>query len=160
MPPRRTLDIRLATQVDAGPKDVYRALTSARQLCCWWLERAETDARSMGRLRMVWAPQGRRAGREARGVFVDLEPGSKVAWLLEPKWRRKGEPALSSFFIEEHGKGSMVTVVQAGFSAAKSGQSVVAGARTGWEDCLGKLKLYLEEGRVCKNALVKLEELS
>ena len=76
-----TLDIRLSASIRAKPEQVYRALTSARELCVWWLARAETDARNMGHLRMVWPSRGRGDGSEVSGVFVDLEPGQKVAWI-------------------------------------------------------------------------------
>ena len=83
-----------------------RALTSATELCRWWLQGAETDARSGGRLRMVWPKLkyecdkngGSRNGRifpphaamgDSEGCFVDLEPGRKVAWM----WRQSGRRA-------------------------------------------------------------------
>lgn len=151
-----TRDIRIGTPVSAAPEDVYRALTSARELCAWWLERAETAARNMGRFRMVWSPGGRRARSEATGVFVDLEPASKVAWIIDPDSRPSGWPALVSFFIEARRRGCEVTVVHAGFSGAPSRRRVHDSARVGWEDCLAKLKLYLEKGKTRKAERLRL----
>ncbi|MFH1725076.1 MAG: SRPBCC domain-containing protein [Elusimicrobiota bacterium] len=151
--PRRSFpasDIRFSASLKAKPEQVYRALTSARELCVWWLERAETDARNMGRMRMVW-PAGRRCdGIEARGVFVDLDPGRKVAWILDDGSRTRGVPALVSFFIEGKGRGAQVTLVHAGFSSAPSRERLLRRYQEGWEDCLAKLKLYLDAGKICK----------
>lgn len=148
MPKRRTADIRIAVSVRTEPAEVYRALTSARELCSWWLDRAETDARNMGRWRMGGAP-----GRgEARGLFVDLEPGRKVALIEDDGTRLKGFPPLTTFFLEKKGRATEVTLVAAGFTSPQT----LAAARARWEDCLAKLKLYLETGRACKSQTLAL----
>lgn len=148
MPKRRSADLRLFVSVRAEPSEVYRALTSARELCAWWLERAETDARNMGRWRMAGAP-----GRgEARGLFVDLEPQRKVALMEDDATRPKGDPPLTTFFLEKKGRATEVTVVCAGFAAPKP----LAASRARWEDCLAKLKLYLETGRARKTETLAL----
>ncbi|MFA6030458.1 MAG: SRPBCC domain-containing protein [Elusimicrobiota bacterium] len=154
MPPSRTRDVRVAVAIKAAPERAYQALTSARELCLFWLERAETDARSLGRLRMVWAAQGRRKD-EASGVFVDLEPGRKVAWLLDARCRRGGRiPALVSVFLDPQGRGTQATVLHAGFAAD---DELLAFYRARWEDLLAKLKRHLEGRRVDKSRLLSLE---
>lgn len=155
--PVRTQDIRVTAFIKTRPDQVYRALTSARELCVWWLDRAETEARNMGRLRMVWpGPKG--AAGEATGVFVDLEPGRKVAWIWDSPPRPRGIPALVTFHIELKPRGAQVTVVHAGFSAAPSRQKLLASCRTGWEDCVAKLKLYLEAGKTFKAERLTLSD--
>jgi uncharacterized protein YndB with AHSA1/START domain len=159
----RTRDLRFTVRIKAKPEQVYRALTSATELCRWWLQGAETDARSVGRFRMVWPrvkrhdgdgaervfpPNGAALG-DSEGTFVDLEPGRKVAWLWKLP-RRCRFPALSSFFIQPHGRGCEVTLLHAGFSCRPVADKAYAGCAEGWEDCLSKLKLYLETGRTCK----------
>ena len=154
---RRTSDVRFSASIKAQPTEVYRALTSARELCVWWLDRAETDARNMGRWRMEWPPSnGHKTRLEASGVFVDLEPGRKVAWIQDDRSRPPGVPPLVTFFIEKKGRGSDVTLVHAGFSSAPGRAAVLAAWRGGWEDCLAKLKLYLETGRAKKGELLSL----
>ena len=148
MPKRLTSDIRLVVSVRTEPAEVYRALTSARELCTWWLERAETDARNMGRWRMGGVP-----GRaEARGLFVDLEPARKVALLEDEGTLLKGDPPLVTFFLEKKGRATEVTLVQAGFTSPKPMEA----ARGRWEDCLAKLQLYLETGRGKKTGTLVL----
>lgn len=146
-------DVRVSAFVKADPGQVYRALTSARELCVWWLDRAETDARNTGRFRLVWPAGCKGLGPEARGVFVDLEPGQKVAWMLDGKGATRGLPPLVSFFIEKKPRGCQVTVVHAGFSGTGSQPKAARGA---WEDAVAKLKLYLETGRVRKPERVRL----
>src|SRR5687767_2579636 len=97
-----TRDIRLSAAIRAKPELVYRSLTSARELTRWWLQGAETDARNAGRLRLIWPRVRARKGirgpgfGEREGVFVDLEPARKVAWLWKPARGEKGVPALTS----------------------------------------------------------------
>lgn len=157
--PSRTCDIRISTAIKAEPGEVYRALTSARELCLWWLDRAETEARNMGRFRMVWPAGVRGNGSEAAGVFADLEPGSKVALALDAQSRPRGMPALVSIFIEAKPKGAELTLIHAGFSASPSRRRLLETARESWEDGLAKLRLYLESGKTCKSDRLTFADL-
>ncbi|MCR4295673.1 MAG: SRPBCC domain-containing protein [Elusimicrobia bacterium] len=159
-----TRDIRLAATIRAKPELVYRGLTSARELTRWWLEGAETDARNAGRLRMIWPVKRAKAGvrcpgfGEREGVFVDLEPARKVAWLWKPARGEKGAvPALASFFILPARGGSEVTFLHSGFPSSPGGDALYEGYARAWEDGLAKLKLYLETGRTCKLECLDLE---
>lgn len=158
-----TRDIRLAAVIRAKPELVYRSLTSARELTRWWLLGAETDARNAGRVRMIWprvrGKDGTRAAGfgEREGVFVDLEPGRKVAWLWKPVRNERGVPALTSIFVLPARGGSEVTLLHAGFSSAAKADELYHGYARAWEDGLAKLKLYLEAGRTCKLEAVDLE---
>lgn len=153
-----TRDIRLAATIRAKPELVYRSLTSARELTRWWLQGAETDARNAGRLRMIWPRvKGLTGFGEREGVFVDLEPARKVAWLWKPARGEKGVPALTSIFVLPARGGSEVTLLHSGFSAAASADALFNGYARAWEDGLAKLKLYLETGRTCKLESVDLE---
>ena len=164
-PRGKTRDLRFTVRIKAKPEQVYRALTSATELCRWWLAGAETDARNVGRFRMVWPKVQRKAEDkgarafppngvamgDSEGYFVDLEPGRKVAWMWKLP-RNCRYPALSSFFIQPRGAaGSEVTLLHAGFSSKPAADRAYAGCAEGWEDCLAKLKLYLETGRTCKS---------
>lgn len=169
-PKSKTRDLRFTLAIKAKPDLVYKALTSATELCRWWLAGAETDARNTGRFRMVWPAVKRRHGRgerlfppnvalgDSEGFFVDLEPGRKVAWMWKlPRSNRY--PALSSFFITPRGRGSEVTLLHAGFSAKPEHDKYFIGCADGWEDCLAKLKLYLETGRTCKSQALTFDGL-
>ena len=173
-PKARTRDIRFTLKIKAKPEQVYRALTSATELCRWWLQGAETDARNSGRFRMVWpklrrpSAQADAPGRErafpqsvalgdSEGFFVDLEPGRKVAWMWKP--RKRTYPPLSSFFIVPAGRGSEVMLLHGGFSSSRSADKYYRGCCEGWEDCLAKLKLYLETGRTAKSQTLTFDDL-
>ncbi|MFA5140664.1 MAG: SRPBCC domain-containing protein [Elusimicrobiota bacterium] len=158
-PSVETADIRISAFVRAKPEQVYRCFTSARELCVWWLDRAETEARNMGRFRMVWPSKGGGKDVEAAGVFVDLEPGTKVAWIWDKPSRPRGVPALITFHIESRPRGSQVTVVHAGFSSAGPGEKLLRRYRESWEDCLAKLRLYLETGKTRKAERLKLADV-
>lgn len=157
-----TRDIRLAAFIRAKPEMVYRALTSARELTRWWTAGAETDARNAGRVRMVWPKARVRGARapgfgEREGVFVDLEPARKVAWLWKAARGEKGVPPLTSIFVLPARGGSEVTLLQSGFSSAAGADRLYQDYTGAWEDGLAKLKLYLETGRTCKTESVDLE---
>ncbi len=164
----KTRDIRLTVKIKATPKKIYQTLTSARALCRWWLEGAETNAKNMGRFRLLWPtiktgdeklkrvfPPHTATG-EVTGIFVDLEPGKKISWIWEvsPKWKH---PPLSTIFIEAHGNHCEVTLVHPGFSTRPRLAKYSIGARAGWEDCLAKLKTYLETGKTVKNQALTLK---
>ena len=167
--PSKTRDIRLSVEIKASPKRIYQALTSARALCRWWLEGAETDAKNLGRLRLVWPQIKMKDGEtrrafppytaqgEVKGVFVDLELGKKIAWIWEvtPKWKH---PPLSTIFIEAHGQHSKVTLIHPGFSTKPRLAKYLMGACAGWEDCLAKLKTYLETGKTMKSQILALKD--
>lgn len=165
----KTRDLRYCLRIKAKPDQVYRCLTSATELCRWWLLRAETDARSAGRFRMVWprvySPNGSRlfpphaAVGESEGHFVDLEPGRKVAWMWKQTRRRGFIPPLSSFFIQPKRGGCEVTLLHSGFAARPEADKYYQGCAEGWEDCLSKLKLYLETGRTCKTQVLTFSAL-
>lgn len=165
MPSVRTRDLRLTVNIRAKPEQVYKALTSARELCRWWLQGAETDARNMGRLRLVWPRIKEGAASfpphvavgESEGVFVDLEPNRKVAWVWKLPRSRSAVPPLSSIFMTPHGRKTEVTLLHAGFAVGAAGDKAYEGCSAGWEDCLAKLKLYLETGKTCKTERLSLE---
>ncbi len=159
----KTRDVRFAVMMRAQPKAVYQSLTSARELTRWWLLGAETDARNAGHVRMVW-PRVRHgdgdicAGLgEREGLFVDLEPEKKVAWMFSPVRGDRRAPPLVSIFIDKRRNGCEVTLLHAGFKSAPSYDELYEGYARAWEDGLAKLKLYLETGRTCKSECVDLE---
>ncbi len=164
----RTRDLRLCVDINAKADEIYRALTSATRLCRWWLEGAETDARNTGRFRMVWPKLKASDSRlpfpphvacgESEGVFVDLDPGRKVAWLWKAA-RKKDIPLLASFFIRPKRRGCEVTLVHAGFPKNRASDKRYAGCASGWEDCLAKLKLYLESGKSCRSQVLTLDDV-
>lgn len=159
----KTRDVRFAVKLRAEPAAVYQALTSARELTRWWLLGAETDARNAGRVRMVWprvrCSDGTRCAGlgEREGVFVDLEPAHKVAWLFKPVRGDRRAPPLVSVFIDKRRGGCEVTLLHAGFKSAPSYDELYHGYARAWEDGLAKLKLYLETGRSCKMETVDFE---
>jgi len=157
----RTRDLLFSVRIQAKPGQVYHALTSARELCRWWLLGAETDARNSGRLRMVWPKRPGRRGvfGEREGCFVDLEPERKVAWIWRSPARQNRVPSLCSFFILPKRRGCEVTLLHAGFSSRPAADRVYCGFAQGWEDALAKLKLYIETGRTCKHEVLTLAGL-
>jgi hypothetical protein len=71
--------------------------------------------------------------------------------------RRSAVPPLSSFFIIPSGRGSEVTLVHGGFPSRPTVDKCYVGAAQGWEDCLAKLKLYLETGKTFKSQVLTFD---
>ncbi len=170
----RKRDLRIALSLRGKAAAVYKALTSARELCYWWLQGAETDAKNGGRFRMVWPKIGnarshaakergffppQAAAGEGQGTFVDLEPGRKVSWLWRlSAYKRRRLPALTSFVIAPAGRGSCeLTLLHKGFSGSPEAQETFRRCELWWGDCLAKLKLYLETGKVRKTEFLFLD---
>lgn len=139
-------DIRLTARIPAPPEKVYEAFTSPKALRSWWVEEAESEPRNLGRVRLVWRESARVTGRsksawfrEARGVYVDLEPGRKVAWVWDRRGLPAGVPSLTTVFIEPAGgQEADVTVLHAGFPAAS--KTSAAACERLWSDCLARLQ--------------------
>jgi uncharacterized protein YndB with AHSA1/START domain len=155
---------------------VYKALTSARELCAWWLKGAETAATNGGRFRMVWPKIDERAGLaavkrgrfppqassgEGLGVFIDLDLGRRVSWQWRlSAYKRRRIPPLTSFLIAPAARGvCRLTLLHAGFSARPDAHESYRRSRLWWEDCLTKLKLYLETGKTRKTEFLSLDAL-
>ncbi len=162
--------------VRSKARAVYKALTSARELCAWWLKGAETAAKNGGRFRMVWpkidehaAPAAAKKGffppqassGEGSGIFIGLEPGRRVSWQWRlSAYKRRRLPRLISFVIDPVARGACrLTLLHAGFSERPEAQESYRRSRLWWEDCLAKLKLYLETGKARKTEFLSLDDL-
>ncbi|MFA6093587.1 MAG: SRPBCC domain-containing protein [Elusimicrobiota bacterium] len=145
--PGTSKDIRVSVRLRCSPEQAYEALTSERGLLLCGLSRAKTDARSRGRFRMVWPRNAVHGDLEASGVFVDLDPGNKAAWLFDEKrsFGKVGMPALVNIFIEPCGRGARATLVHPGFPAGEdAGQ---AAFRSLWTELLDGLRSRFSGGR-------------
>ncbi|MBI3505926.1 MAG: SRPBCC domain-containing protein [Proteobacteria bacterium] len=153
-------DVRIVADVKAPPADVYRAATSARQLCAWWADRAETQIRNGGRFQFEWPEDMDKSATRGRGTFVDLDPGRKLSWLWEPDSLPRGVPLLTTLFLEPARAGCRVTLVHAGFPAEGAAAKAFSSYSRGWEDFVAKLALYVERGATCKGERLSLADLA
>ncbi len=142
-----TRDIRADVTVKAAPERVWRALTSSRELGRWWGCSAIADPRNGGEVKLRWSgpasdsyPQGLGA---LEGIFVDLEPGRKVAWIWKLPADLGDVPPLSSVFLTPIKGGCEVTALHSGFEAGAADNHREAFAR-GWAGALRRLRSYLE----------------
>lgn len=103
-------------------------------------------------MRLRWRGRGAGEGRnkypqglgEVRGVFVDLQPGRKVAWLWEAQAPGPGTPRLVSFFILPSGRSSEVSIQHCGFEPGPGAEPLFKGFKAGWTDALSRLKRHVE----------------
>lgn len=91
--------------LDAGPEDVWRALTEPDQLDGWLGEQAEIELEPGGALRLLDPVDGERTG------WVEVaEPRRRLAvW-----WQAEGDAEATrvQFDIEEHEEGTALKVVE------------------------------------------------
>ena len=136
------LELRLHRDLDAGPDQVWRALTDPAALAAWfWPERlsptAEVDLEEGGRYRIASPP----ADMAASGKFVELEAPRRLVCT----WGWDGEDAetLVTIVLAPAGGGTRLDLVHEGFADEQARDDHVQG----WTDCLDRLPGWLASDR-------------
>ena len=102
-------------QVAASPERVWEVLTTPEYLPRWFTaDKAEIDLRPGGSLVLVWAEHGTGYARVER---VEKPTLFSFRWALEPEVEpSSGEETLVEFTLTEKGDGTLLRVVESGFS--------------------------------------------
>ena len=103
------------TEITAPPERVWEVLTQAEYVGRWFgADKAEIDLRPGGSFVMTWAEHGVGLARVER---VEEPALFSFRWGLEPGVEPKpGEEALVEFTLAPRGDGTLLTVVESGFS--------------------------------------------
>ena len=103
------------TVVAAPVQRVWEVLTQAEYVGRWFgADKAEIDLRPGGSFVMTWAEHGVGLARVER---VEEPPRVSFRWALEPGLEPKaGEETLVEFTLAEKGDGTLLRVVESGFS--------------------------------------------
>jgi uncharacterized protein YndB with AHSA1/START domain len=101
--------------VAAPPERVWEVLTRPEYLPRWFTaDRAEIDLRPGGTLQLTWAEHGTGLARVER---VEEPTLFSFRWALEPGVEpTPGEETLVEFTLAEKGDGTLLRVVESGFS--------------------------------------------
>ncbi|GGM13937.1 SRPBCC domain-containing protein [Nakamurella endophytica] len=157
--PQRTADpsldrIERSVRIDATVDKVWAALTRADLLARWFGQRVTLEARVGGRLTLHWdTPRDvRPEDRDCYGTFLadvtELEEGRVFAfrWALRADLEPDaGNSTLVRFTLRPDGSGTLLTVVESGFSelTAVDPTETVRKNTEGWAFELGELVEYL-----------------
>ncbi len=132
--------------VRAEPERVYDALTTAEGLDGWFTTGSEIDARAGGSVRFRWKDWGvdRYTGDDGGPVLEASRP-SRFAF----QWHTEGSPdRLTTVTIDlaAHPDGTVVRLVEEGFTDTDIGRQRLLENATGWGEALTLLKFYVEHG--------------
>jgi uncharacterized protein YndB with AHSA1/START domain len=132
--------------IHASPAEVYRALTDAADLQCWFVTEAAIDLRPGGLFRWVF---GRATDDPSQPPLVTA--GQFVALVKQESVRLRFaiedlETELE-FRIDPWRDGAVLTVTHAGFPGDEEWDETFRAIDRGWQTELHVLKVYLERGR-------------
>lgn len=133
-------------QIEAPIERVWAALTEAKHVAQWFGDSAEIDLRPGGKAVFGWSQYG---------VYRAVVEGVRPPTFFSYRWARKtdtdpadGDSTLVEFTLAASGTGTLLTVVETGFTswdAPEQDQAKGAAENTlGWADELGELKEYAE----------------
>lgn len=152
---RRNLEIDM--DLDAGPEEVWRALTEAQRLRSWFPLQAEVDPGLGGTIHMSWD-----GAWESDLEIRAWEPGKHLRttwpWTIEDGLVGVENEVVVDYFIEARaGGGTRLRLVHSGFPVGDEWEDIFDGTRRGWSFELRSLKHYLEnhDGRSRRVARVR-----
>lgn len=135
--------IRQQINIDASPRVVWRALTTAEGLTSWWVDEARVDARAGGIIVLV-SEDDDGEPMEERGVFLEVRPTRKleIAWDNVGKAITKGSRV--QFQLARDGDETRVVVVHSGGEAIEDAEANEQLTK-GWRSALKALRSALED---------------
>jgi len=136
--------VRQQINIAAGPRTVWRALTTAEGLTSWWVDEARVDARAGGRVVLV-SEDDEGEPMEERGVFLEIRPTRKleIAWDSTGKAVTKGSRV--QFQLARDGDETRVLVVHSGGEALED-EEAREQINKNWRSALKALRSALEDG--------------
>ena len=136
-------DIVHSTYIAVAPDEVYKTLTSGEAWDAWFTEGATVDARKGGSIQFRWKDFGaERWTTEDGGPVLQAIPNSKFSF----QWSPGQNPTTVCITLHAQGPGTLVKLVESGYSCEDQDLKVFVGCATGWGEALTLLKFYLEHG--------------
>jgi uncharacterized protein YndB with AHSA1/START domain len=147
--------IERSVHIGASPAKVWRALTEADLLARWFGERMTVDLRVGGELTLHWdvpadvRPEDEICYGTFRAVITEIEPERVLAF----RWALRAEldpvPGTATdvrFTLRADGTGTLLTVVESGFSTLTVADPRATRAKNtdGWAWELGELVRFLD----------------
>ncbi|ALG11360.1 SRPBCC family protein [Kibdelosporangium phytohabitans] len=135
--------VRRDVAIAAPIERVWAALTEDKHVQEWFGEEAEIDLRPGGAIVFGWTAYGRN-----HGVVEAVEPPHRFSyWWARPSDTdpAPGNRTLVEFTLSEQDGGTLLRVVESGFSTLTEGKEQAVQDNTqGWQQELDELRAYLE----------------
>jgi uncharacterized protein YndB with AHSA1/START domain len=130
--------IRQEVTIDAPVDVVWRAITEADQLACWFPVEAQVEPGLGGSVWLSWG-----GGTEGRAPITAWEPDRRFGWTEE-----RGPHKLAvDFLLEARGGTTIVRFVQSGFGDSSDWDDEFHLTEGGWSYFIQHLRWYLERHR-------------
>jgi uncharacterized protein YndB with AHSA1/START domain len=138
-------------EIKAPIDKVWDAITMPEHLGAWFGDSGATvDLRVGGELSMTWKEHG-----TGWAVIDVIEPKTRFVWRWARSAEKKptpGDQTTVEFTLQESGSGTLLRVVESGFTTLDMDETAQAAAREdnvgGWESETNELKDYVEAGKV------------
>ena len=133
-------------EIEATPKQVWRALTDADQLTGWYVERAEVEPRAGGKYFISWGE-----GMDGWGKIDVWEPPHRLRLVHLPAGGGDPgpndppleEPIIEEYTIEASGGTTVLRMVNSGIPDSADWDSFYDGTDVGWDGFFLALRHYL-----------------
>jgi uncharacterized protein YndB with AHSA1/START domain len=136
-------DIVASTYIDASQQRVYGCLTTAEGWNSWFTKETTVDLRPGRTIRLVWKNWGvLHTDLEECCKIIEVEPNERFSF----NWQTDNPLAKVTFMLEKHGAGTLLTVTESGYKAAKLDRFLECAI--GWGEAITLLKFYLEHGAI------------
>lgn len=145
-------------EIDAPIEAVWKALTDAEELTCWFVEEARVTPGQGGRIWISWGP-----GQSVEKQIDDWQPGKRLLLVPAPP-EATGEagsekPKLAlveEYTLESRGGRTVLRMVQSGVPDTPEWEGFYDGTNLGWKMFFIGMRHYLENhaGKPRKNVLI------
>jgi uncharacterized protein YndB with AHSA1/START domain len=125
--------------IHATPERVFRALTEKAELEAWFVKEATVDLRVGGAIRLFWDPTS------VEGVFLEVDPPHRLVFTWDERPSADGTTT-SAFTLTAEGDGTRLHLRHSGFGAGDAWDRLYDGVYSGWDEELGHLRAWLDEG--------------
>ncbi len=141
----RLPDIKHKTFINASPDVVYERLSTGKGWDSWFTQGTSIEPRPGGSIRLRWESFGvERFTCEDGGGVLEAKPGK----LLVFQWCPGTRPTTVSLSLRPLGKGTLLTLIESGYSDTEPDLAALIGCAVGWGEALTLLKVAIEHGIV------------
>jgi uncharacterized protein YndB with AHSA1/START domain len=139
----KELSIQHRTFINAAPDKVYETLATGEGWDAWFTQGTTVDARPGGMIHFRFKDFGPdHITLEDGGKVLEAIPGEKFVY----QWKPGDSTTTISFHLTELGKGTLVSLVESGYTQSEKDLKAFADCAVGWGEALTLLKYFLEHG--------------
>lgn len=139
--PPATRSVDLTVEIAATPDDIWTAITDPEELIRWFPPTASGEPKDGGHIVVSWG-----AGSEWKSNIVVWQPGVhlRLEDELPAEVKEQGVVMALDYFIDAKDGGTVLRLVNSGFSADDEWDDYFHMVENGWTFFLWNLKHYLE----------------